>query len=64
MPAQNRPYVLPALIEEAPIYRATITLHDCPKSAKAWNPKTKLRRRANRVNLTIEDIHEVVMLKY
>ena len=26
MPAQNRPYVLPALIEDAPLYRATIRL--------------------------------------
>lgn len=64
MPAQHRPYVLPALIEEAPIYRASITLRDRLKSAKAWNPSTALARRANRVDLTINEIHEVVALKY
>jgi hypothetical protein len=64
MPAQNRPYVLPALIEEAPIYRATVTLRDRPNGAKVWNRATKLQRHANRVDLTIEEIHEVVVLNY
>ena len=64
IPAQHRPYVLPALIEEAPLYRAAVTLRDGLKSAKAWNSSTQLQRRANRVELTIGEIHEVVALKY
>jgi Hypothetical glycosyl hydrolase 6/Beta-galactosidase trimerisation domain len=63
-PAQHRPYVLPALIEEAPLYRAAVTLRDNLKNAKAWNASTQLQRRANRVDLTIGEIHEVVALKY
>ncbi len=64
MPAQNRPYVLPALIEQAPISRATITFQERPGSAKAWNRSTRVERRANRVELTFEDIHEVLAVRY
>ena len=64
MPAKNRPYVLPGLIEEAPIYRATITLRDRPKHASAFNKSTELRRSGSKVDLRIEDIHEVLTLQY
>jgi hypothetical protein len=63
-PAKERPYVLPGLIEDTPQYRATLTLRDHLKGAKAWNASTELRRRGNRVDLSVQDIHEVVVLKY
>jgi len=64
MPAKNRPYVLPGLIEDSPIYRATITLRDRLKRARALNKSTELRRSGSRLELRIEDIHEVVTLQY
>jgi hypothetical protein len=63
-PPKNRPYVLPVPIEEAPLYRATITLREGLKNAKAFNRGTQLKKRRNRVELTVEDIHEVVTLRY
>lgn len=63
-PAKDRPFVLPGLIEDAPRYKATLELGRDLKSAKAFNKSTKVQRRGRTVNLEIEDIHEVVLLKY
>src|SRR5262249_48959838 len=64
MPAKNRPYVLPGLIEDAPIYRATIALRDRPSQVRALNKSTDLHRSGHKVELRVEDIHEVVTLHY
>ena len=64
MPAKNRPYVLPGLIEDAPIYRATITLRDRPKHVGVFNKSTELRHSGRKVELRIEEIHDVVMIYY
>lgn len=63
-PAKERPYILPGLIEDAPIYRATLTLRDRPKRAKAFNKSTKAHRSGHKVELQVEDIHDVVTLQY
>jgi len=63
-PARERPFVLPRPIEDAPMHRATLNANFRLKSAKALNRSTQLHRRGNQVDLTVEDIHEVVMLKY
>jgi len=63
-PSSDSPYVLPALIEDAPIYRASITVNRPFKHAAALNRSTRLRRHANRLDLTVEDIHEVIVLQY
>jgi len=63
-PAKDRPYILPGLIEDAPIFRATIELPGGLKSAKALNRSTGLTRRGNRVELTVEDIHEIIQCRY
>ena len=62
-PAKNRPHVLPVPIEDAPLYRATLTLRDRPKRAKAFDKSTDLRRSSHKVELRVEDIHEVVKLQ-
>jgi hypothetical protein len=64
MPAKDRPYVLPGLIEDAPQYRATVVLRERPRSARVLNESTRLQRRGNSLTLTIADIHEVLILKY
>jgi hypothetical protein len=63
-PAKERPYVLPGLIEDIPMFRASFEFRDGLKSAKALNRTTQLRRRGNRVELTVNDIHEVVLCHY
>jgi len=64
MPAQNRPYVLPALIEDAPLYRATIRLRRPVEEVRALGKTTQLSRDGDRIALTVEDIHEVVVIRY
>lgn len=43
---------------------AIVTLRDRPKRATAFNQTTDLRRSGNKVELRVEDIHEVVTLQY
>jgi Hypothetical glycosyl hydrolase 6 len=62
-PPKNRPYVLPALIEEAPMYQAEINCRLPVASAKAFSPQTKLEIAGNRLRLLIHDIHEVVTIQ-
>ncbi|MGA2865749.1 MAG: alpha-amylase family protein [Verrucomicrobiota bacterium] len=63
-PATDRPYVLPGLIEDAPRYRAGITLNRSIRRATVLNRSTVLQRRGNRLDLAVEDIHEVVVVRY
>jgi hypothetical protein len=34
------------------------------KGVTAWNPGTVLKKRGNRVEVTVEDIHEVIRFRY
>ena len=63
-PEKNRPYVLPGLVEDAPMFRASVVLSRIPRDVQALNPATRLDRQENRLNLTISDIHEVVLVRY
>jgi hypothetical protein len=63
-PAKNRPYVLPGLIEDAPIFRARIELRDGLKRVRVLNRSTQVKKRGNRVELTVADIHEVIQCSY
>ncbi len=47
-PAKERPHVPPVPIEDAPMYRAALTLGDRPKRATAFNKSIALRRSALR----------------
>jgi hypothetical protein len=64
MPARERPYVLPGLIEEAPIFQVAVDLDRRMKSARAWNRSTELRRSGRRLEATVRDIHEVLVMGY
>ena len=64
MPAKNRPYVLPALLEDEPMYRATIKSNSRIKQATAFNKSTHIRRMGRSLEVTVEDIHEVLSLRY
>ena len=63
-PVKERPYVLPGLIEDAPMFRASIELRDGLKNAKALNRSTQMKKKGNRVEVTVADIHEVIQCRY
>ncbi len=63
-PVKERPYVLPGLIEDAPMYRATIEVRTGLKGVRAWNRSTRLKKRGHRVEATVADIHEVIHCRY
>jgi len=63
-PPKDRPYILPGLIEDAPMYRATIELAEPIKRATAFNRSTDLKRRGRRLEATINDIHDVLIVSY
>ncbi len=63
-PVKDRPYVLPGLIEDAPMFRASIELRDNFHDANALNPTTQINRRGKRLELIVDDIHEVIQCHY
>jgi hypothetical protein len=63
-PAKDRPFVLPALVEEAPIYRVHIELDHDIKKVAAWNKSTVVKRRGRFIDATVNDIHEILSLQY
>lgn len=63
-PAKDRPYVLPGLIEDAPIYRVRVAFRDPVKKASALNPGTALKRRGQTLDATVTDVHEVLVVRY
>ncbi len=64
MPAKDRPYVLPATIEDAPVFRATVEVGRRVRDARALSRSTELRRRGNRIEATVSDVHEVLLIRY
>ncbi len=64
LPVKERPYVLPGLIEDAPMFRASLVTPEPVKNVTAWNRTTELRRERQQIKLLISDLHEVVLLSY
>ena len=63
-PAKERPYVLPALLEDTPMYRGAITSARHIKHVGALNRSTVLKQKRNRVEFTVEDIHDCILIRY
>lgn len=63
-PASNRPYIIPSLVEEAPLYRATVVVRRPIRKARAYNKATSLEVKESCVLATINDIHEVLVIEY
>jgi hypothetical protein len=63
-PAKERPYVLPGLIEDVPMYRVKVAMRDPLKGAKALNRGTTIKRYGRSVEVTVNDIHETLILRY
>lgn len=62
-PQRNRPYVLPGLIEDQPMYRVTLSAPGV-RSASALNATTTVKLSEEKVEAIVEDIHEVILLRY
>lgn len=64
-PPKNRPYVLPALLENRPIFRASIVCRDPFIEATALDDTTDVRVVGDRrIDLLVEDIHDIVVIRY
>ncbi len=63
-PPKNRPYVLPGLIEDSPMYRARIHLAAVPKQVRAWNQDTPVKLDGTTVEVLVNDIHETLTIEY
>ncbi len=64
LPTRERPYVLPALMEDAPIFRTTLEFRDPPAHVATHNPATVLKQEGRRIDVTVSDVHEVVVVRY
>jgi hypothetical protein len=63
-PQKNRPYILPGMIEDPPIFRVIAVTDKPVQAAESLNPNTNLQIERNEVQATIEDIHEVLLIRY
>jgi len=63
-PGKNRPYVLPEPVEDALWYRATITVRAPIREVRALGPGTAIRRQGDRIEATVQDVHEVIVVGY
>ncbi len=63
-PPVGRPYVLPGLMEEAPLFRAALHAHFPIKRVTAYNRSTQLTRTGDTVMVIIDNVHDVLLLSY
>ena len=63
-PPANRPYVLPGLIEDAPLFRAVLEFDAPVKNVRVLNKTTQVRSSGRRVEVLVEDVHEVIIASY
>ncbi len=56
--------MIPPLVEEAPLYRAVITLRRPAKKVEALNQATVLQWEERRIRALVNAIHEVVLIHY
>lgn len=63
-PKKDRPYVLPGLIEDKPMFRVRLNIRDKLIGAECMNPTTVIKMKENALELIVEDIHEVIQCRY
>ncbi len=63
-PSKNRPYILPGLIEDAPMYRVSMDFADSIKHVDTFNKSTSLQMNDRRIVATVNDIHEIIIIRY
>jgi hypothetical protein len=63
-PPKDRPHILPGLMEDAPMYQAIVELAEPIQRAIASNKSTKLTRHGRRLEIVVNDVHEIVIISY
>jgi hypothetical protein len=63
-PVKERPYVVPGLIEDAPIYRIALESNGQVKRAEGLNKSTSVELRGSRIEATVNDIYDVIVIYY
>ncbi len=63
-PQKDRPYILPGLIEDKPIFRVKLTLADEIVLVKSLSEQTQVRVTGRNIEATIEDVHDVLVVDY
>lgn len=62
-PPKNRPYAMPALVEDTPLFRVKIRCRQAIGEPRALSDSTLLSQTGeNEFSATIEDIHEVILI--
>lgn len=64
IPMKEMPYVIPGLIEDAPMYRIAVESNTPVKRAEALNKSTLLTHRDGRIEATVNDIFDVIIIYY
>jgi hypothetical protein len=64
IPARERPYVLPATIEDTPLYRVKVEKQEPLRSAAALHSTTAVDHRDSIVEAVVSDVHETLLLRY
>lgn len=62
--SDTRPYVLPGLMEDTPLYRVTIKPRFPVKTVGALNTTTVTQRSGGAIVATVNDVHEALLLSY
>ena len=57
-------FILPCPMEEAPIYRAKITVRRPFRDVSALSPDTQIEILSNGIELLVSDIHETIVMRY
>jgi hypothetical protein len=63
-PSRNRPYVLPAMIEDPPMYRASVFTTAPFNHFSLLNRNSIASHHENRIDLTVHDIHETLIIDF
>ena len=62
--AKHRPFIFPALVEDLPLYRVTVESAEPFQDARSLSPSTVLKTSGRRVDALVNDVHEVLLLRY
>lgn len=63
-PPKNRPYVLPTLIEDIPIFRVKLEVNREVEAVSTFEKSTKLEHSGREIRVLVESIHDVVVIRY
>lgn len=58
----KRPWAIPELMVDVPLYRAVVSSSSTIRNAKAVNPATLLESTGKEITLTVNDVHEVLIV--